>query len=707
MMSKSIFKYTLYNVLLTFLLSCKGNDPNQSKKEYAFTNDLVHETSPYLLQHAHNPVDWKPWSKQALETAAEENKLVLVSIGYSSCHWCHVMEEETFENEAVAKLMNENFVNIKVDREERPDVDQIYMTAIQLLRGQGGWPLNIITLPDGKPLYGGTYHTTAQWIKILTDISTKYKTNPEEARAYADRLAAGIEEVNIIEPSDSAEMLNKNTLTTSISNWKSNWDMEWGGNKGDLKFMLPVNLSFLLDYATITHDAEALSFVKTSLDKMAMGGVYDHIGGGFFRYSTDAYWKIPHFEKMLYDNAQLVSLYSKAYITFKDPLYKTIAEETLEFIEQEMKNPKGGYYAAIDADSEGEEGKYYVWTQEELKTVLQKDFDLFREFYGITPKQVWENNSYVIHTLKYRGAFAKEKDLNLSSLNEHISKWQKLLMKARNSRIAPRKDDKIITSWNALLVSGFVDAYKAFHNEEYLQRAIADLEFITNNSGEKNKLVHSYKKESKKIPGFLEDYAFLANAALDVYEVTLDTSYLNQAIALNTIVQEDFNDPESGLFVYSAGENLISKILKIDDGVIPSPNAVAAHNLFTIGHIMYTIEFTQKAQNMLASIVSQVEESPSNYAKWNSLLLKTTHPFYEIAVVGDNAKTLVQELHSNAIPNSIIIGSTIKSELPLFQGRFTTKETLIFVCEEQTCKLPVATVNEALKQLSNPDYMGF
>tara|TARA_R110002050_G_scaffold59259_1_gene132549 strand:- start:14303 stop:16423 length:2121 start_codon:yes stop_codon:yes gene_type:complete len=706
-MSKSIFKYTLYNVLLTFLLSCKGNDPNQSKKEYAFTNDLVHETSPYLLQHAHNPVDWKPWSKQALETAAEENKLVLVSIGYSSCHWCHVMEEETFENEAVAKLMNENFVNIKVDREERPDVDQIYMTAIQLLRGQGGWPLNIITLPDGKPLYGGTYHTTAQWIKILTDISTKYKTNPEEARAYADRLAAGIEEVNIIEPSDSAEMLNKNTLTTSISNWKSNWDMEWGGNKGDLKFMLPVNLSFLLDYATITHDAEALSFVKTSLDKMAMGGVYDHIGGGFFRYSTDAYWKIPHFEKMLYDNAQLVSLYSKAYITFKDPLYKTIAEETLEFIEQEMKNPKGGYYAAIDADSEGEEGKYYVWTQEELKTVLQKDFDLFREFYGITPKQVWENNSYVIHTLKYRGAFAKEKDLNLSSLNEHISKWQKLLMKARNSRIAPRKDDKIITSWNALLVSGFVDAYKAFHNEEYLQRAIADLEFITNNSGEKNKLVHSYKKESKKIPGFLEDYAFLANAALDVYEVTLDTSYLNQAIALNTIVQEDFNDPESGLFVYSAGENLISKILKIDDGVIPSPNAVAAHNLFTIGHIMYTIEFTQKAQNMLASIVSQVEESPSNYAKWNSLLLKTTHPFYEIAVVGDNAKTLVQELHSNAIPNSIIIGSTIKSELPLFQGRFTTKETLIFVCEEQTCKLPVATVNEALKQLSNPDYMGF
>tara|TARA_R110002033_G_scaffold169897_3_gene211250 strand:+ start:3758 stop:5881 length:2124 start_codon:yes stop_codon:yes gene_type:complete len=707
MMSKSNFKYTLYSILLTILLSCKGNDPNQNKKEHAFTNDLVHETSPYLLQHAHNPVDWKPWSKHALETAAKENKLVLVSIGYSSCHWCHVMEEETFENEVVAKLMNENFVNIKVDREERPDVDQIYMTAIQLLRGQGGWPLNIITLPDGKPLYGGTYHTTAQWIKILTDISTKYKTNPEEARAYADRLAAGIEEVNIIEPSDSAEMLNKNTLTTSISNWKSNWDMEWGGNKGDLKFMLPVNLSFLLDYATITHDAEALSFVKTSLDKMAMGGVYDHIGGGFFRYSTDAYWKIPHFEKMLYDNAQLVSLYSKAYITFKDPLYKTIAEETLEFIEQEMKNPKGGYYAAIDADSEGEEGKYYVWTQEELKTVLQKDFDLFREFYGITPKQVWENNAYVIHTLKYRGAFAKEKNLNLSSLNEQISKWQKLLMKARNSRIAPRKDDKIITSWNALLISGFVDAYKAFHNEEYLQRAIADLEFITNNSGEKNKLVHSYKKESKKIPGFLEDYAFLANAALDVYEVTLDTSYLNQAIALNTIVQEDFNDPESGLFVYSADENLISKILKIDDGVIPSPNAVAAHNLFTIGHIMYTIEFTQKAQNMLASVVPQVTESPSNYSKWNSLLLKTTHPFYEIAVVGDNAKALVQELHAHTMPNSIVIGSTMKSELPLFKGRYSSKETLIFVCEEQTCKLPVATVNEALKQLSNPDYLGF
>ncbi len=688
-----IFCFTLF---ISFW-SCKEKEG--VKNEHAFTNDLINETSPYLLQHSHNPVDWRPWSQEALDVAAKENKLVLVSVGYSSCHWCHVMEEESFEDLEVAELMNANFINIKVDREERPDVDHIYMTALQLLKGSGGWPLNVITLPNGKPIYGGTYHTKEQWIRVLTDIANRYKADPEEANAYADRLAKGIEEVNTIRPINDFENLTKSTLENSIALWKKDWDLQLGGNKGSQKFMLPLNLSFLLDYAEIANDVQAKTFVKTTLDKMALGGIYDHIGGGFYRYSTDASWKVPHFEKMLYDNAQLVSLYSKAYSIFKDERYKKVVVETLDFLEREMKHTEGGYYAALDADSEGEEGKFYVWELEELKSVLKTDFPLFKAFYKIAPNQVWENGTYIIHESTNRPDFAKIHNLSVSELNENISKWKALLLTARGSRIAPRKDDKLITSWNALLISGFIDAYKVFGNREYLDRALSSFTSVTNlkSNGE---LVHTYK-DGKSVEGFLEDYAFLTKAALDIYLVTLDPTYLNIAQRLNTKIQKDFLDPDSGLYRYNSEAKLISKILKVDDGVIPSPNAVVANNLFKLGHIMYDIELLKKAKGMLSSVVPHLEKNAFNYSEWNALFLKTVYPYFEVAVVGEDAKALVAQLNTHDLPNSLVLGSTEASELPLFKSRFVENETFIYVCKESTCKLPVTTVNEALEQLSS------
>ncbi|MDX1543958.1 MAG: DUF255 domain-containing protein [Christiangramia sp.] len=367
-------------------LSC-GNDTEKRKergeKEYKYTNDLINETSPYLLDHAHNPVNWKPWEDKAFEEATSKDQLVIISIGYSSCHWCHVMEEETFENEEVAEFMNNNFVNIKVDREERPDIDEVYMTAINLIKGNGGWPLNIIALPDGKPIYTGTYHTTEQWKEVLTKVNKSYQENPEKAREYANMIAEGIQQSNYISVEEAPRKLEKDRLIELVNKWAINWDNIWGGDRGDQKFMLPATYEFILDYALLQNDIKAQEHVRNSLEKMRNRGVYDHVGGGFFRYSTDAQWMIPHYEKMLYDNAQLISLYSKAYRAFGNPEYKETVDEVTHFLQSTMKDENGGFYAAIDADSDGEEGKYYTWEKSELNDILGSDYELFSEYYQI------------------------------------------------------------------------------------------------------------------------------------------------------------------------------------------------------------------------------------------------------------------------------------------------------------------------------------
>jgi len=683
-------------ILLLVFSSCK-----EEKSEHKFTNALVNETSPYLLQHAHNPVNWNAWSTEALETAKKENKLVVVSVGYSSCHWCHVMEQETFEDEGVAKIMNADFISIKVDREERPDVDQVYMTALQLMKGNGGWPLNVITLPNGKPIYAGTYHTKEEWDKVLINISKLYKEDPKKANEYADMVAKGIQEVNLIAPSTDFEALNMDVLSKSVDLWQNNWDVEWGGNTGEQKFMLPSNIDFLIDYAILTNNEVAKKHVKNTLDKIALGGIYDHIGGGFYRYSTDPIWKVPHFEKMLYDNAQLISLYSKAYKVFKEPAYKIIVEETISFLEREMKNPKGGYYAALDADSEGEEGKFYVWNEEDLQAVLNSDFKLFADYYQIKEENKWEHNNYVLYKLVNDADFAKEHSISLDELVVKKLQWQEALLKARAKRVRPKTDDKIITSWNALLINGFVDAYKTFGEVAYLEKAKGVYKFIQKESYTGSKLIHSYKKGGKQINGFLDDYAFLANASLNLYQATMDTSYLEFAKILNEQVITDFSDEDSGMYAYNSNNELISKIIKTDDGVIPSPNSVMAHNLFQLGHLEYDTKAMEKSKSMLSTMVPQIQQSPSSYNKWNALLLQTAQPYYEIAVVGKDAETLLKKLKTKHIPNALVVGSLSKSDLPLFKGRFVDSGTYIYVCKNTTCKLPVVTVEEALKQLEN------
>lgn len=694
---RHVFSFIFFAIVL---FSCKDEGKRQDS-EHKFTNALIDETSPYLLQHAHNPVDWRPWSQEALDEAKNENKLVLISIGYSSCHWCHVMEEETFEDEEVAKMMNENFISIKVDREERPDVDQVYMTALQLLQGNGGWPLNVITLPNGKPLYGGTYHTKTQWNEVLANVSKLYKENPQKANEYADKLAEGIQEVNLIEPISDFEALDQEALSKSVTLWKSAWDKEWGGNQGREKFMLPSNLDFLLDHAVMTNDLDTKEYIIHTLDKMAMGGVYDHIGGGFFRYSTDPHWKVPHFEKMLYDNAQSISLYSKAYKAFGKKMYKEIVYGTIAFLEREMKHGEGGYYAALDADSEGEEGKYYIWTQEELKQHLGEDYELFAQFYNITENSVWENGNYVLHRSETDSIFRKEHQLSKEDFMAFRQRSIDLLLKARGPRVRPRTDDKILTSWNALLINGYADAYKAFGDKVFLDRAEAIFEFINKKSFKDKILIHSYKKGGRRIDGFLEDYTFLVNASLNLYSTTLNEKYLIFAQDMNQSILEDFEDRPSGMFRYNKGNALISKIIKTHDGAIPSPNAVMAHNLFQLGHINYDKTALKKSKTMLSSMIPFVQENPASYAKWESLLLNISYPYFEMAVVGKEAGPMIMDLNARHIPNTLIVGSLEDSELPLFKNRYEEGDTYIYVCQNSTCKLPVDTIEAALRQLEN------
>ena len=695
---KSLFGYFFLPIIL---FSCKENQSQQQETSHKYTNALVDETSPYLLQHAHNPVNWRPWSQEALKDAEKENKLVLVSIGYSSCHWCHVMEKETFEDEEVAKIMNENFVNIKVDREERPDVDEVYMTALQLISGNGGWPLNVITLPNGNPLYGGTYHTKEQWTKVLTKISDLYHNDPKKAAEYSDMVAKGIADANLIQPTEDLGSLTKETLDASVENWKKNWDLEEGGEKGTQKFMIPTNLDFLLDYALLTGDKSARAHVKNTLDKMALGGIYDQLGGGFYRYSTDAHWKVPHFEKMLYDNAQLLSLYAKAYQIFKNPEYKAVVFETIEFLDREMKNTAGGYFAALNADSEGEEGKFYVWQEDELKSVLGNDFELFASYYNINTMAIWEEGKYVLHKRMSDSVFKKEHSTSTKKLETSKKVWHDKLLKARGKRIRPSTDDKIITSWNALLINGFVDVYETFGQKEHLDKAKSIFEFLRAKSYKDGTLVHTYKTESRQKEGFLEDYTFFANASLDLYSATMDTKYLNFAQKLSQNAEILFFDKPSGMYHYNDGDELIAKIIKTDDGVLPSPNAVMAHNLFRLGHIEYNTEYTKKAQQMLSAMVPMITEHAPSYSKWNALLLNTAYPYYEIAVVGKDAEPLRKDLHQNYVPNTLVVGSTSESDLPLFKDRYFDDGTFIYVCKNTTCKLPVESVDKALEQLKN------
>jgi uncharacterized protein YyaL (SSP411 family) len=689
------------------VISCSQSNRPVVKKNEKKSNDLIKETSPYLLQHAYNPVDWKAWNDESLKFAKEQNKLIVISVGYSACHWCHVMEEESFENDSVAKLMNENFISIKVDREERPDVDQIYMNAVQLMTGSGGWPLNCITLPDGRPVFGGTYFTKKQWTKILEDMSTLYKNNPEKVIAFAEQLTEGVKNSDLITINKEKVPFNKKQIEPIVAELKKTLDYKNGGQIRAPKFPMPSSLNFLMRYSFQNNDKNLEQFVFTTLTKMANGGIYDQIGGGFSRYSVDKRWHVPHFEKMLYDNAQLVSLYSKAYQITKNESYKTTVAEIINFIDKELTQKEGAFYSSLDADSKTkdgilEEGVFYTWTKDELRAALGNDFDLFKSYYNINATGKWEKDQYILFKTKTDQQFIKANAITLKELHLKVSEWKIKLYTLRATRERPRTDDKVLTSWNALMCKAYVDAYRVFGEQSYLDRAIKNGTFIKENQIQKNgALFHNYKDGKSTIEGFSEDYAHVISAFIELYQATFNEQWLNTAKELMDYAIMHFINKESCMFYFTAdtATNLIARKTEVLDNVIPSSNSVLAENLFKLGHYYADKTYTNFAKQMLSNVNENIEVSPSGYTNWMVLYLNYANPYYEVAISGPAAQTKLKELDVSYLPNVLISGSLKNSDLPLLENKFIDNETFIYVCVNGTCKLPVNKTYKAKEQI--------
>ena len=671
-------------------------------EKYRHTNKLIHETSPYLLQHAHNPVNWMPWGEEALLQAKTENKLLLISIGYAACHWCHVMEHESFEDESVATIMNEHYICVKVDREERPDVDQIYMTAVQLITQRGGWPLNAVALPDGRPIWGGTYFPKESWVNVLQQIAGYYRQNPEKTEEYAERLTQGIKQNSIVPISNEAFPIGLTQIGKAVGSWQAAFDMEEGGSRGAPKFMMPVNLLFLLRWAHQQNDHIAETFVQITLEKMALGGIYDQAGGGFARYSTDSSWKVPHFEKMLYDNGQLISLYSHAFQKFKDPLYQEVVAETIGWLKREMLSPENGFYSSLDADSEGEEGRFYVWQKAGLEKLIGEDFDLFADYYQVNQTGYWEDGNYILLRKETDPVIARKHGINITQVKEKVQRWKTKLMEIRSKRIRPGLDDKILTSWNALVITGLTDAYRAFGDPGYLQLAEQNARFISGKLATKEgALRHSYKNGISKIDGFLEDYALFIQALIALFEVTGIEAYLHEANELTETAFEQFFDAEKNIFYFSpAGKtDLINRSIEVYDQVVPSSNSVMGANLFKLGHLLEKNNYLRVAKTMLEKVGENVVQYPSGHANWLNLALNFAGSQFEVVLAGPDAGHISRELQRHYLPHCLFVPGETES-LPLLKGRLKKDKTLIYVCQNNRCLLPVEKPEDALQLIS-------
>lgn len=686
--------------------SCKAQDA--SSKDHAYTNELINESSPYLLQHAHNPVNWHPWNEKSLEKAKKEDKMLLISVGYAACHWCHVMEHESFEDTAVARIMNEYFVPIKVDREERPDVDDIYLTACQMSTGKNcGWPLNAFALPDGRPIWAGTYFPKKNWVEILEYFVKLYQEDREKLDEYATRITDGLQGVDDVPVGDKNKNFTADNLAKINKQFVKEIDLKKGGRLGAPKFPMPNSYEHLLDQYFRTGDAKYWQAVEVTLDNMAKGGIYDHLGGGFARYSTDANWKVPHFEKMLYDNSQLMSLYGKAYQITQKARYKEIIEETLSFIEREMMDPAGGFYSSLDADSEGVEGKFYVWTKTEIDSIIgdAQTSEWFNDFYQIKPRGNWEHKNIIYHEEPLE-AFAAQINQDPIELKKRFDKARQNLFEARTSRIRPGLDDKVLTSWNALMLRGYVDAYKALGEDKYLKTAIKNGQFLVDNMLQSDfRLNRNYKDGKSSINGFLDDYALTIQAFMALYEVTFDEEWLKRSKGLADYATAHFLDTSSYLFNYASDLNppLIAQKKELGDNAIPGSNSAMARALFSLGTYLYDEGYQQQARQMMANLASTVEESeqPSFYSNWLQLYQSLVAPPYEVAVVGPNAAVLSQEIMKAYLPNSLILGGTEEGSLELLKDKLVEGETYIYVCQNKVCRFPVQTAAEALEQLQN------
>ncbi|HEX5624570.1 MAG TPA: thioredoxin domain-containing protein [Saprospiraceae bacterium] len=694
-------KNPIFLFILLLLYSCTSKkEAGKSQKG----NHLVNETSAYLLQHAHNPVDWYPWSQPALDLAAKERKLMVISIGYSSCHWCHVMERESFSDTAVSRLMNEHFVSIKVDREERPDIDNVYMTACQVANpgGSCGWPLNAITLPDGRPVWVGTYLSRDEWMQLLRQIHDLYQEDENSLLKMAYQIENHLQVDHRFTLSENDIRFDPKLRDQYHAQVLASLDMKRGGKNGDLKFPLPALVQYGMQYAQYSADAKTKQWVHTTLDRMMNGGIYDHLSGGFARYSTDPEWKVPHFEKMLYDNAQLVSLYANAYKWNRSAAYKDRLEHSLKFIYQSFSSQQGFYFSSFDAETEGEEGKYYVWTLDEIKQIITDPVEqsLLVEHYDIRAEGNWKKGKNVLAVMVPVPVLAKSKKMTEGEVQSKLESARVKLLEARQKRTAPRRDEKVIAAWNAMMTTAWCDAYAATGDPADLEQALKTANFIkTQMIGSDHRLYRTYVNGRKGEYAFLDDYALTIQSFIRLYEVSFDEGWLHAAKNLCDYVIPYFSDEEQVYFYYNSSQDpkLIVRKKELADQVMPSSNSVMCDVLHRLGLYFYDEAYLKRSKSMLAGVLDgPASKDPVFYSNWLRLQLEQIRPLYEVAIVGPDYKKLQQELLAVYAPQAILLGGATEGGLELLKEKLQDGSTYIYVCRNKVCKLPVTDVRNAL-----------
>ncbi|MCP4461001.1 MAG: thioredoxin domain-containing protein [Cytophagales bacterium] len=663
-------------------------------------NRLANSTSPYLLQHATNPVDWYPWGEEALNKAKKEDKPIIVSIGYSSCHWCHVMAHESFEDSTTAAIMNEHFINIKVDREERPDVDQIYMDAVNKMGLDGGWPLNVFLTPDQKPFYGGTYFPNEGWKKLLISIKDAFKDKRAEIDKSAEQFAQALGQSQLaqytLEETDFS--FTQDQMDSVFTNLSERFDPKHGGMNKSPKFPMPSIWEMLANYHTLSGNKDAIKHLTLTLEKIANGGIYDQVGGGFSRYSVDGEWLVPHFEKMLYDNGQLLSLYANAYKLTGKEQFRQVLVETVEWLEREMLDGSGGFYSALDADSDGEEGKFYVWTNNEIKAFTGDNYKLISAYYDVSSWGNWEEKN-VLRKLKTDEEILEKFELSPEEFAGIISDFKARALAEREKRIRPGLDSKIIAGWNGLALSGLCNAYQATGNEKFLTLAASNVKYLSSliTKGKLRRFPNS------DLEGFLEDYSAVIQSFITYYETTFDPEYLEMAQVLTDRVMEGFFDEKEGFFFFTgdSSEKLIARKKEVFDNVIPSSNSIMAWNLFHLGTHLYNDEYTTLAKEMTAKIVKLIPQEPEYLSNWASLAFQMSNSFAEIVILGPDYKEFAAEISKQYLPGKIITAANKENDRPMFELKsLRGGETTVFVCYNRSCKLPVNSVEEALEQLN-------
>jgi uncharacterized protein YyaL (SSP411 family) len=689
-----------------------------------FKNRLSRETSPYLLQHAHNPVDWYPWGDEAIQRARQEDKPILVSIGYSACHWCHVMERESFEDPETAEIMNRLFVNIKIDREERPDLDQIYMDAVQAIAGNGGWPLNVFLTPEGKPFYGGTYfppvniQNRPSWKSVLESISTAFREKRAQIEEQADHLTNHIAGSGFaVSIPDGTETFGKEEATEIFENLMKTADRVDGGFGAAPKFPQTFSIRLLLQHHFYTGSVPALDQACLSLDKMIYGGIYDQLAGGFARYSTDSEWLAPHFEKMLYDNALIIISLSEAYQLTQKPRYAKAIRETIDFIQNELSASKAGFYSALDADSEGEEGKFYTWQKNEILSVLGVEAEAFCAFYDVTEGGNWEGRN-ILRILDPENLISPEKE----------RKWKQKLMVYRSRRTRPQLDDKILLGWNALMITALCKAFGALGDEKYRDLAVKSMHFLEENMQGAGiyHFYHSYRPGGsgfvsegtenvehtghvkiagkEGIPAFLDDYAYLIEACIQLQEITGNTDYLNRARDLTDWVIAHFSEPDTGYFYYSHEDqdDLIVRKREIYDGATPSGNSVMAANLLYLGTLFDLPVWRERSLRNVAGLKDIMKRYPGTFGVWATLLNAYTYQLYEIALVGNSPESRQLEFLALGVPNRVFQFSSVPlEEFPLLRNKPDKGPSQFFLCRDYSCQEPVKEVAELFRLIKN------